>query len=428
MHVVLLNQPFYPDVVATAQMGKDLADALIARGHSVSAVASRSIYGKAGATLSKFEVADKIEIHRVGFSIFGRRGILARAFDFAFFYVLAACKLLTMKKPDVVVAFTTPPFIALLGLVTRLARGPKAVYWVMDLYPDVAVESGLFRAGSIADKIFGFFGRVLLRRSDATVVLGRCMRDRVLKNGAIAEKVHFIPVWSDESGVKPIAASESPFRGQWGLKDSFVVMYSGNFGIGHECQTILDAMLTLSGEQERAKKKVDFLFVGAGKRKPEVLAFKEKHTLANVQWREYVPREQLGQSLATGDVHLISLKTGMEGLIVPSKLFGIMAAARPAIFVGEPGSEIARILTENQCGFVVKPGDTKALVEAVRTLAADPTLAARMGANARAALLGRFDKSTACGQWAELLERVVGVPAPAAAEVATPAGPAAKSG
>jgi glycosyltransferase involved in cell wall biosynthesis len=406
MHAVLLNQPFHPDVVATAQMGKDLADALIARGHQVSAVASRSIYGQSGATLPKRETVDGIEIHRVGFSVFGRKGILARAFDFGLFYALAAFKLLTMKKPDVVVAFTTPPFIALLGLIVRLFRGSKAVYWVMDLYPDVAVESGVFGSKSFTAKFFGWFGRRILKGSDATVVLGRCMKDRVLAHGAPTDRVHFIPVWSDESGVTPLPREASPYRAEWALDNAPVVMYSGNFGIGHDCQTILDAMLALKDEPIR------FLFVGAGKRKPEVLAFKEKHALTNVQWREYVPRDKLSLSLSTGDIHLISLKSGMEGLIVPSKLFGIMAAARPSIFIGEPSSEIARILTESGCGLVVKPGDAAGLTEAIRTLARDPGLAKRMGDQGRTALLGRYDKSTACGQWAALLEQLVPSKAP----------------
>ena len=170
MHIVLLNQPFHPDVVATAQMGKDLADALIKRGHSVSAVCSRSIYGQSGAQLKEYEVIDGIEIHRVGASIFGRKGLIARAADFGLFYILAAIKLLTMKKPDVVVSFTTPPFIALLGLVCRFFRGSKAVYWLMDLYPDVPVASGVFKQSSLIVRVCEFFSRLILSFFNATKI------------------------------------------------------------------------------------------------------------------------------------------------------------------------------------------------------------------------------------------------------------------
>src|SRR5688572_18295488 len=109
MHVLLLNQAFYPDIVSTAQMGRDLADALVRRGHKVTAVASRSIYGKKGAVLPKAETIDGIDIRRVGASFFGKTGYAARATDFALFYLLAAGKVLTGPRPDVVVSYTTPP-------------------------------------------------------------------------------------------------------------------------------------------------------------------------------------------------------------------------------------------------------------------------------------------------------------------------------
>lgn len=406
MHVVLLNQPFHPDVVATAQMGKDLADALIARRHTVSAVCSRSIYGQAGAQLPRHEVIDGIEIHRVGASLFGRKGLIARAADFGLFYVLATFKLLTMKKPDVVVGFTTPPFIALLGLVCRFFRGSKSVYWLMDLYPDVPVQSGVFKPASPITRICEWFSRLILKRSDATVVLGRCMRDRVLAKGAPSQRVHFIPVWAGEDAVQPVEHADNPYRAQWNPDNRFVVMYSGNFGIAHDSKAILDAILDVTGPNE--PKPIRFIFVGSGNRKKEVLDLISKHELGDrVAWYDYQPREKIAQSLSCADAHLISLASGMEGLIVPSKFFGILAVARPGLFVGSPGSEIGRILTESGSGITVSPGDGKALAAAIRDLAAHPDKARQMGHKGRAALLGKYDASTACGQWVTLLETLV---------------------
>ncbi|MBX3383085.1 MAG: glycosyltransferase family 4 protein [Phycisphaeraceae bacterium] len=410
MHIVLLNQAFHPDVVATAQMAKDLADHLARRGHRVSAIASRSIYGKSGAVLPKREEVPvlggsaPISVYRVGFSLFGKRGTLARLFDFAFFYVLAAFKILTIPRADVVVGFSTPPFIALLALLSRTLRGGKAVYWAMDLYPDVPIASGMLKERSLIARVLERIHRGLIRRADATVALGRCMRDRMLAKGLPGERIRFIPVWSDESGVTPLAAgAENPVRSRWGLGDEFVVMYSGNFGLGHDAETIKAAMLALRDEPG-----VRFVFVGGGKRRAEIEAFIREHGLKGAAYHDYVPREELSRSLAVGDAHLISLREGMEGLIVPSKLFGIMAAGRAGLFIGNPSSEIARILTENQCGEVVREGDAGALVAAIRRLAADRAACADMGARARAALLGRYDATTACAQWVALLEELTG--------------------
>lgn len=415
MHIVLLNQAFHPDIVATAQMGRDLAEALVRRGHTVTAVSSRSIYGQKGAVLpaqDEFSVAPEVDgdkagvvrVRRVGSSLFGRSGTLARVFDFGMFYVRAAWALLTMEKPDVVVGFSTPPYIALLALFCRFVRGSRAVYWAMDLYPEVMVPSGMLKASSPLYKLLARLHRKLVRRADATVVLGRCMQQRVLdalQGDAAGRKVHMIPVWSDEAGVRPVDRAENRLRAQWGVGDAFVVMYSGNFGIGHDAATILGAM-------ERLKDRADiqFIFVGGGKRRPEVETFIREKGLTNARYLDYQPREMLAESLSAADVHLISLRDGMEGLIVPSKLYGIMACARPSIFIGPDASEVARVLGEAGCGVVVQEGDAQRLAARIVSYAQNVPEVDRAGAAALRSFQERYTRRASCTAWCELLERL----------------------
>ncbi len=419
MHVVLLNQAFHPDVVATAQMAKDLADELARRGHTVTAIASRSIYGQKGAALPARETiavegaAQPISARRIGFSLFGKAGTLARVADFGFFYLLATFALFRTKKPDVVVGFSTPPYIALLALFHRFFRGGRAVYWAMDLYPDVMVASGMLRDGSLPMRLLDRLHRRIVRSADATVVLGRCMKARVEARAGASERIRFIPVWSDESGVRPVPRGTNPLRAAWNLGDAFTVMYSGNFGLGHDADTVTGAMAALKDDPS-----VRFLFVGGGKRRPQIEKFIADNRISTAAYHDYQPRERLAESLSAGDVHIISLREGMQGLIVPSKLFGVLAAGRPAIFIGNPESEIARILTENACGFVVREGDAEGLANAIRRLATDPALAQKMGEAARGAFLGKYDKTTACAAWCDLLESLIGVPKAAAAQSA----------
>lgn len=417
MHVLLLNQAFYPDVVATAQHGKDLADELVRRGHRVTAVASRSIYGKSGAVLPKHELiqvpggTSPINVRRVGASIFGKAGYAARIADFAFFYLLAFAKVISSDRPDVVVSFTTPPFIGLVGIVNRWLRGSKAVYWVMDLYPDLPVACGVMKPASLSTRFFERVNRFILKHSDVSVVLGRCMQDRVLDKGTPPSRVRMISIWSDTTGMDPIEPQNNPVRAAMGVSPSdLVVMYSGNFGIGHDAQTICRAMSRLKDEQG-----IKFEFVGGGKRRGEVEKYIAQEKLSSARWHDYAPREKLGPSLAGGDIHLISLKEGVEGIMVPSKLMGIMAVGRPSIFVGNPTSEVARVLTETNSGLVVREGDDAGLAEAIRKLAGDPALRKTMGENARKALDGQYDADTACRLWVELLEGVVDGKGPAAA-------------
>lgn len=408
-HVVLLNQAFHPDVVATAQMGKDLADELARRGFRVTAIASRSIYGQAGAVLPSRETiavagaGQPIYVRRVGFSLFGKSSILARMADFALFYVLAAWALLTGPRADAVIGFTTPPFIALLGLVHRALRGGKAIFWVMDLYPDVLVACGVMNARSLGTRLLESLSRFVLRASDVSVVLGRCMRERVLAKGTPEAKVVMIPVWAETASVAPIPHDQNPLRARVAPQATdFVVMYSGNLGLGHDANTMIEAMTLLRDESA-----IRFVFVGGGKRRQEVEAAAKARSLTNVRFEGYQPRELVGQSLALADVHLISIKEGVEGMIVPSKLLGIMAVARPAIFVGHPSSEIARVLSESGCGVCVREGDARGLADAILALRADRAQTSAMGERGRRELLGKYDAATACAQWCSLLDRLI---------------------
>ena len=241
MRVLLINQVFYPDVAATAQHGHDLARDLVRHGHQVTAIASRSIYGSKGSVLPSRETVDGIEIHRVGRSFFGKVGIAGRFADFLLFYLAALLKALLLPKHDVVVCFTTPPFIAVVGRLLRLVKGTRFVYWVMDLYPDVAIAAGLMKERGLGARILERINRGCLRKADAVVVLGRCMRDRVLAKGVDPSRVELIGVWSDHSEIDPESSEVNGYREEWGVGDRCLIMYSGNFGIGHEVDTFLEA-------------------------------------------------------------------------------------------------------------------------------------------------------------------------------------------
>lgn len=402
MRVLLLNQVFYPDVAATAQHADDLARHLVRHGHEVHAIASRAEYGKKGGTLPKRETVDGVEIHRVGKSLFGKSSILARVADFGLFYVLAFLKAFTIKRPDVVVCFTTPPFIALVGRFMRLFRRTKYVYWVMYLYPDLPVACGVMKPTSLVTRFFEAINRSCLKKADRVVVLGRCMLQRVRDKGVDHGQVQHIGVWSDASELEPVAREDNPYAERWGLGDRFVVMYSGNFGLGHDVDTFLKA-----AERLRTRDDIRFLFVGGGKKKDTVDAFVQDKALENCVVAPYQPRENLGASLSCADVHLATLLEGVEGIMVPCKLFGIMGAGRPTIFIGHPTSELSRVLDEYECGHTIRQGDVDGLVALIEHMAASRDEVEDAGARARETLSLAYSREAACERWREALEAVV---------------------
>jgi colanic acid biosynthesis glycosyl transferase WcaI len=361
--VVFVNRYFFPDHSATSQIASDLAFHLAARGWDVSAIASRQLYDNAGARLES-GIANGVHVQRVWSTRFGRAGLIGRAFDYLTFYLSAFFAMLR-HRGAVVIAMTDPP---LLSVVAAIASR-RVVNWVQDLFPEVASALGI-RAPR--------FLRVLrdwsLRRARANVVLGDLMAARVPNSVVIHN-------WAD--------AALAPLPRRTG--DAFVVGYSGNLGRAHDFDTILAAMRRLPD--------VQFVFTGAGAQLDAV----KRAAGSNVTFRPYAPREELSASLSAADAHLVSLKPSLEGLIVPSKFYGVLAVGRPVIFVGARDGELARIIDAQRCGIVVEMGDAEALTNAIRSLANDRAEAAAMGQRGRELYLERFAPERAFAAWERVL-------------------------
>ena len=402
MRVVFLNQTFHPDVAATAQHAFDLARHLVAHGHEVHAVASRSLYGERGASLPAEETVEGVHIHRVGRSWFGKAGLLARIADFISFYVASGRRLRTVPRPDVIVCLTTPPFIALAGLRLRSSVGPKVALWSMDLYPDLPIACGMTSRRHPVAMVGRSLDRRCIAGADAIVALGRCMQDRLIAKGADSRKVAVIGVWSDEVEMRAGPRDANRFREAWEIGDRMLVMYSGNFGLGHDVDTFLAAAEALRGDD-----RIRFAFVGGGKRWAEVERRVEESDLSNCVLAPYQPRERLGELVGAGDVHLVTLRRGVEGIMVPSKFYGVLAASRPAIYIGGREGEIARTIAEERCGSVIEPDDAAGLADTLRRYAEDPERRDDEGARGRRSLIEKHSRRVRCEAWRTLLESMV---------------------
>ncbi|MSR69387.1 MAG: glycosyltransferase WbuB [Phycisphaerales bacterium] len=401
LRILLLNQAFWPDVVATAQHADDLARFMVAHGDDVTVVASRAIYGERGAALSKRTTREGIEIYRVGLQFFGKGGIASRSFDFTLFYLAAAWRCVILPRHDVVICFTTPPFIALVGVVLKWVKGTRVVYWTMDLYPDVAGAAGLMKRGSVGWRILQWIDRICLRNSDRVVALGRCMKEVVVRKGAIESSVRTICVWSGAETIAGRPRDHNPLRKQWSIGDRFTILYVGNFGLGHDMEAIAGAVELLKDNDD-----IRWLFVGEGKTKSILEARIHACGAKNVIVRGYQTREQLADVLDVGDAHLVTLLPGWDGLILPSKFFSVLAACKPVLWIGPAGSECVTILRENKCGFEIAAGDSVALTERIRYLIANEEQAHEMGRRGRAAYDAKYSMQRACEQWREVLHEV----------------------
>ena len=228
------------------------------------------------------------------------------------------------------------------------------------------------------------------------------MRNRLLGKGVPAEKIALIPPWADIDELQPLPRGENPLRNEWNLQDKTVVMYSGNLGLAHDIDTLRGAM-----ERLKTRDDLRFVFVGGGKLMTKLQAYCEEHNMANALFKPYQPREAIRASLSLADLHLISQAEAMTGLLVPSKLYGIMAAGRASVFIGNAQAEVGRVLVETGSGRVVAVGDVQGLTDTITQLADDPDACRRMGDAARQAMADTYDRRHACAAWERLLTECV---------------------
>jgi glycosyltransferase involved in cell wall biosynthesis len=391
--ILFVNRFFYPDFSATAQLLWDLARHLAAEGHSVHVFCSRQLYENAAAHLPAREVVSGVHIHRLWTSRFGRKSLLGRALDYASFYWSVTWSLLRWVRPkDVLIVKTDPPLMSIPARWIAAARGAIQVNWLQDVFPEVAMGLGMASRlrllQSLRDRS--------LRGSAMNVVLGSRMRDYFVARGIPSDRLRIIENWSDGESLKG-----SSLRRSLGLDQRFVVQYSGNLGRAHEIETLFSA-----AEQLRDEPEFVFLMIGGGAKMLELETRARERRLESFLFLPYRSREALPDSLAAADVHLISLLPSLEGFIVPSKLYGVLAAGRPSIFIGDAEGEVARILREAGCGIHAPCGDGERLAQTLRSLSAHPERLESMGLKARAYFETHCTFNAAASRWTSLLKEL----------------------
>lgn len=403
MKLIFINRYFYPDHSATSQLLTDLAFHLAEVGHEVHVICSRQLYESPEAKLAAVEQVHGVRVHRVWTSRFGRSTLAGRAGDYLSFYVSAAIKLFRLTDSrSIVVAKTDPPLISVpVSWVTRW-RGAHLVNWLQDVFPEVATELGVKVFGGILGAWARQLRNASLRAAAMNVVIGERMADRVRACGVDAGKIRVIPNWADGAAIVPSQAGENPMRRRWELDGKFVVGYSGNMGRAHDFDTLLGA-----AEMLRANETICFLFIGAGNRWAHVRNEASRLGLDNIIFQPYQPRERLALSLGVPDVHVVSLLPQLEGLIMPSKIYGILAAGRPTIFVGAKSGELACFLAAEGCGVGVAVGDAAGFADVVLTLSRDPHKNNAMGAQARRVFDSRLGRGNSFSLWREVITGLV---------------------
>ena len=338
MRILLLNQAFYPDVVATAQYATDLALSLQNAGHEVSVIASRFGYDDPNCEFKSDEQWRGINICRISVLRLGKSSRWRRAFVFGSFIAACMARAICMPKFDVVIALTSPPLISAIGAALVSLKGGKFVFWVMDLNPDEAIAANWIRNDSLTARFLHGILQFSLNRSDRVIALDKFMAQRLVAKGITQWKIAVIPPWSHDAEVRYDVLGRARFRREHGLEGKFVVMYSGNHSPCHPLDTLMQAANRL-----RNRTDIVFCFVGGGSEQGKIRRIGEAKGLHNIKCLPYQPTESLSASLSAADLHVVVMGDPFVGIIHPCKVYNIRRLGTAFIYIGLAESHISEL-------------------------------------------------------------------------------------
>jgi colanic acid biosynthesis glycosyl transferase WcaI len=368
MKILLLNQFFWPDLAATSQLLTDLARHLADGGNEVTVICARGSYGGDDATN-----APPVRIIRLPGMAFGRSP-LTRMLSYGSFFGMAGLCGFCIPKPDLVISLTTPPLLSVLGLLLQKCRGVRHYIWEMDVYPDVAVDVGVLQKGSPITRVIGAIADYGRKQAEGVIALGECMRERLIARGIMESKIHIAENWADGELFYPVGRR-------------FTVIYSGNLGLAHDVDTIAVAMNRLKNDR-----RFYFVFSGGGARRKSLEEFCRRNAITNTSFLPYYSsRDQLNDLLASADLGLVTQSASCLGSMVPSKVYALMAAGLPSVFIGPRSATTGLVLERFRSGWHIDCGDSDALVALLESLVSDREYVRRTGASARAAFLANYD-------------------------------------
>jgi glycosyltransferase involved in cell wall biosynthesis len=381
--LLIINEYYWPGVEATAHLLTELAEDF-ATDFDVTVVTGE-LHGHG--ELPRRERRNGVEIVRVPSFAFERSQLSRRALNYATFLTSALARSLASSRPDLVLCMTDPPMVGDVALiVARRFRAPLLVI-SEDVFPEIAVELKRIESPVLVGALRQLV-RLYLTRTDRIVAIGDTMRERLIAKGARPERIDVIPNWVDTRSLTP-QPRDNPWARELGLADRFVVMHSGNVGHAQSLETLVLAATFLRDLDD-----LEIVIAGFGARHASIVALAER-VEADVRFLPYQPREILAQTLSSADVHFVGLAPGLSGYIVPSRLYGILAVARPVIVAADADSEVSKVVGQVGCGVVLPPARPELLAGAIRDLHSRRDELPEMGVRGRQYVEAEADRRVA---------------------------------
>ncbi|HTH25590.1 MAG TPA: glycosyltransferase family 4 protein [Vicinamibacterales bacterium] len=398
LRVCYFNRSYWPDTGATGQLLTELAEDLVSK-HGIEVTVVTGYPVNSTEPLASRQTRNGVHIVRARGTTFPTRRFAGRAMNYVTYFFSALVAALGLPRQDVTIALTDPPIIGLAAIAARPRHG--VIFFCQDIFPEVAGLLEDFHSPAI-NALLERLNRFMVRRAVRIIALGDTMASRLIHGkGADPGKITVIHNWADTSAIVP-SEKRNAFAAAHGLDAKFVVLHAGNIGLSQNLDVVIEAAGLLKTHRD-----IVILFIGDGNRRAALQAAAESRGLDNVTFLPFQPRDQLRWTYASSDVCLVSLKPGLAGYIVPSKLYPILAAGRPYIAAVEPVSEVAALTQRHRCGVLVEPGDAAQLADAILRLADQSHERAAMGTRARVAS-ELFARDRQVAAHAQVIEEVAG--------------------
>jgi glycosyltransferase involved in cell wall biosynthesis len=394
----IITQFYPPDYAATGQLIEELVNQLARLGMQVHIFTGQPGYAFQEEAAPSVESSEKISIRRSRTSRMWSRRIRGRALNGLLFCLRAGVHLLkSASRGEVLLLTTEPPYLLMLGLLAHLCFGTPYVCLLYDVYPDVAVELNVVPPHHWVVRFWDWLNRLIWKNASKVIVLSATMKERIIaKCPEIEDKIAVIHSWADPNSIKPIDKQDNWFAHQFNFVEKFTVLYSGNMGRCHDMDTILAAAEQLQNEP------IQFVFIGNGAKRQAFIEKVRNLKLENCQFLPYQKKPVLPYSLTACDLSLVSVSPGMEGLVAPSKLYGVLAAGRPVAAICGANSYLRQLVAEANCGEVFDNGDGTGLANYIRSLAANSQLAKTLGDSGRRYLQSHFTPEIIARQYLEV--------------------------
>jgi glycosyltransferase involved in cell wall biosynthesis len=398
--IVLVTQVFHPDTQATSQLLSELFVSM-AGSYPDRTVLSAFPAGGAGQLQPSAEDWRGICIRRGGLRINVKSRLSFRLAGYLTYSWWLGWRLLFFTPSEArVVVVTNPPFAPIVVYLCSLFRSLRYDIIIHDIYPDGLVAVGAMSGTSVLANLWGLLNRCAFSRARSLVVLGRDMASLLSERyGVRPSKIFYISNWAVQAHAAPLPAEETRLWKELGLTNEFVVQYSGNMGLWHDIDNIINAAYLLR------TKPIIFLMIGGGMRRTAAELLAKKLELGNVIWVPFRSKNDLADSLACCHLAIVSQRMGLEGVAVPSKIYGILASARPVLAQVPARSEVALLVGEDRCGVLVEPENIEEMARVILELSGDRNRTKDLGAQGYKSWAAKYRLELARDRYVSALEK-----------------------